>query len=102
MPPLFNNNQQLDESKLVDYLANKAPRIQKAMLISQGFNPETGYLVTFVEHCEQAETTNNIAVASFSASDEDSETNKHRNRSKKFKKREDNGKKHHKKNFSLY
>ena len=48
MPPLFDENQQLDESGLVDSLANKAPRIHKAMLISQGFNPETGYLATFV------------------------------------------------------
>ena len=26
MPPLFNKNQQLDESEIVDSLANKAPR----------------------------------------------------------------------------
>ena len=44
MPPLFNDNQQLDYSKLVDSLANKALRSHKAMLILQGFNPETGYL----------------------------------------------------------
>ena len=42
MPPLFEENQQLYESELVDYIANKSPRSQKAMLISQGFNPETG------------------------------------------------------------
>ena len=33
MPPLFDKNQQLDESELVDSLANKAPRSHKAMLI---------------------------------------------------------------------
>ena len=53
MPPLFNGNQQLDESELVQSLANKAPRSHKDMLISQGFNPETGDLETFVEeHCK--------------------------------------------------
>ena len=51
MPPMFEENQQLDESKLVDYLANKAPRSHKAMLILQGFNTETRYLATFVENC---------------------------------------------------
>ena len=51
MPPLFQKNQQLDESELVDSLANKSPRSHKAMLISQGFNPKTGDLKTFVEHC---------------------------------------------------
>ena len=65
MPPLFDENQQLDESELVDSLANKSPRIHKAMLVSQGFNPETGDLETFLEHCEQEETTYNIAGKSF-------------------------------------
>ena len=68
MPPLFDEKQQLDESELVDSLANKSPRSHKAMLISQGFNPETGDLETFVEHCEWADTTENISVAKFSAS----------------------------------
>ena len=67
IPPLFDENQQLDESELLDSLANKAPIIHKAMLISQGFNPETGYPKTFVEHWERAETMENIAVANFSA-----------------------------------
>ena len=102
MPPLFDENQQLDESKLVGSLDNKAPRIHKAVLILQGFNPETGYLETFVEHSERSETTDNIAMAKFSASDEDSGTNTHKNRSKKFKEDEDNGKKHRKKKSSLY
>ena len=39
MPPLFQENQQLDESELVYSIANKAPRSHKAMLISQGINP---------------------------------------------------------------
>ena len=50
MPPLFNDNKQLDVSKIVDSLANKASRTHKAMLISQGFNPETGDISTFAEH----------------------------------------------------
>ena len=50
MPPLFDENQQQDESELVDSLANKAPRSHKAMLISKGLNTETGDLATFVEH----------------------------------------------------
>ena len=46
------------------------------MLISQDFNPENADLETFVEHCERAETTDNIAGAMFAASDEDSEPRK--------------------------
>ena len=72
------------------------------MLILQGFNPETGYLETFVEHCKLSNTTDNIAVAKFSASDEDSDTKRHKKRSKMFKESEYNGKKHRKKNSSLY
>ena len=78
MPPLFDENQQLDESELVGSLTNKAPRIRKAILILQGFNTETGYLVTFLEHCKRAETTDNISVAKFSASDKDSDTKRHK------------------------
>ena len=40
LPPLFQKSQKLDESELVDSLVNKAPRSHKAMLVSQGFNPE--------------------------------------------------------------
>ena len=101
MPPLFDENQQLDESELVDSLANKAPRSHKAMLISQGFNPVKGDLANFAEHFEWADTTDNIAVANFSVSDEDSETKRHKKCSK-FKEHEDKGKKHRKKNSSLY
>ena len=78
MPPLFNYNQQLDESELVDSISNKAPRSHNSILISQGFNPETVDLATFVEHCKHAETTDNIALAKFSASDEDSYTKKNK------------------------
>ena len=78
MPPLFDKNQKLDESELVDSLDNKAPRIHKAMLIYQGFNPETGDLATFVEHCKRAETMYNISGAKFSSSDKDSDTKKRR------------------------
>ena len=101
MPHLFDENQQLDESELVDSLANKAPRSHKAMLILKGFNPDTGDLSTFVEHCKWVKTTDNISVAKFSASGKDSDTERHKKRSK-FKEREDNGKKWHKKNSSLY
>ena len=101
MPPLFQENQKLDESELVDSLANKALRSHKAMLIYQGFNPETGYLETFVEHCKRAETTGNIAGAKFSESDEDSDTNRKKKRPK-FKEQDEYGKKRHKKHYSLY
>ena len=74
IPPLFQESQKLDESELVDSLANKAPRIHKAMLISQGFNPETRDLETFVEHCQRAETTDNIDGKKFAASDKDRNT----------------------------
>ena len=76
LPPLFEDSQKLDESELVDSLANKAPRSHKSMLTSQGFNTETETLETFVEHCERAETTDDIAGAKFAASDEDSEPRK--------------------------
>ena len=81
MTPLFDENQQLDESELVDSLANKAPRIHEDMIISQGFNPETEDLVIFVQNCKQAETTNNISGGNFSASDEDSDTKRNKNAS---------------------
>ena len=79
----------LDESELVDSLANKAPISHKAMLIAPDFNPETATLETFVEHCERAETTDTIAGAKFAASDEDS---KPRNK-KRTKAKNDHGKK---------
>ena len=100
MSPLFDKNQQLDKSELVDSLANKSPRIHKAMLISQGFDPGTGDLEIFVEHCKQAETMDNIAGTKFAASDEDSNTKRKKKRSK-FKEQEENGKQHHQ-NSSLY
>ena len=84
IPHMFNDNQQLDESELVDYLTNKAPRGHKEMMTSQGFNPEMGDLATFVEHYEQNEPTDNIAMAKFSASYEDSDTMK-KKRSKETK-----------------
>ena len=101
MPALFDENQQLDESELVDSLANKEPRNHKAMLIYKVFNPETGDLETFVKHCERAETTYNTAGAKFDASDEYSDTKRKKNRSK-FKEREENGKKRHTKHSSIY
>ena len=101
MPPLFDENQQLDESEQVDSLANKAPRRHKAVLILQGFNLETGYMATFLEHCKWADTTYKLDVAKFSASDEDSNTKRHKNHPK-FKEREENGEKRRKENSSLY
>ena len=69
MPHPFDENQQLDESELVDSLTNKVPRRNKSMLTSQGCNTETRDLKTFIEHCKWSETTDNIAVPKFSASD---------------------------------
>ena len=93
MQPLFDKNLQFDESELVDSLANKAPRRHKAMLISQGFNQEMGDLSTFVEKYEKVNATDNISMAKFYASDEDSDTKKKMKRSRKFKEREEKGKK---------
>ena len=53
LPPLYEDSQKLDESDLVNSLANKAPRTHKAMLIAQGFNPVSSDLETFVDHCER-------------------------------------------------
>ena len=93
--PFFQENQQLDKSELVDSLANKAPRSHKAVLISQGFNPETGDMETFLEHCERAKTTDNISGAKFAASNEDSDT-KRKKKCPKFKEQDEHGKKRHK------
>ena len=73
LPPLFEDSKMLDESELVDFLANKVPRSHKAMLIAQGFNPDTATLETFVKHCKLSETTDDISGAKFTASDKDSE-----------------------------
>ena len=99
MPPLFQEIQKLDESELVDSLANKVPRSHKAMIISRGFNPETRHLETFVEHWEQAETKDNIAGKKFSASDEDSDTKRKKNR---LKSKDEHGKNHQKQHSELY
>ena len=88
LPPLFDEYQVLEDSELVNFLANKAPKSHKAMLINQGFNPEASTLATFFEHCERAETTDNISGAKFAASDKESEP-----RRKKRKTKSDCGKK---------
>ena len=98
MPPLFDDTQVLEESELVVFLADKAPKSHKAMLISQGFNPETSSLATFVEHCERAETTDAIASAKFVASDEENNPrSKTRSKSKS-----DRGKKRPKRSTKKY
>ena len=72
---------------MVDSLANKPPRTHKAKLISQGFNPKTANIETFVEHYERAETIDDIPGAKFAASDEDSELRK----KKRTKAKDDHG-----------
>ena len=101
MPPLFNNNQQLYESELMDSLANKAPRSHKEMMILQSSNPETGYLATLVENWKRADTTDNISMAKYSASEKYSNKNKNKKRSKKTNECADSGKKR-RKNSSIY
>ena len=98
LPPLFDESQVLEESELVDFLDNKAPKSHKAMLIAQGFNPETSSLATFVKHCERAETTDEIASAKSVASDEKSEPRK----KKRTKTKSDRGKKRLKRSTKMY
>ena len=98
LPPLFQDSQKLDKSELVDSLANTSPRSQKAILIAEGFNPETADLETFVEHYDSTETTDNIAGAKFSDSDEDSEPRK----KKRLKSKDEHGKKIQKRSSKLY
>ena len=98
LPPLFKYNQILDDFELVDSLTNKAPRTYKAILIAQGFNPESSNIETFLEHCERATTTDDISGAKFSASDEDSESRK----KKRIKSKDDHGKKRQKRSSKLY
>ena len=52
------------------------------MLIYQGFNPETGDLETFSEHCKQANTTESIAADNFSFLEEDIDTEREKKCSK--------------------
>ena len=68
------------------------------MLINQGFNPVTETLATFVQHCERAETTDNIAGAKFLASNEDSEPRK----KGRTKTKNDRGKKSIKRSTKMY
>ena len=83
---------------MVDFLANKAPKSHKAMLISQGFNPETADLTTFVEHCERVETTDSIASAKIVSSDEEHEPKT----KKRSKSKSDCGKKRPKRSSKKY
>ena len=98
LPPLFEDIQILGESELVNYLAKKAPRTHKAILIAQGFNTDSADLETFVEHCERAETTDDIAGAKFAASDEESEPRK----KKRVKSKDEHGKKRQKRSSNMY
>ena len=68
------------------------------MLIAQGFNPKTSSVATLVEHCERAETTNEITSAKFVASDEESEPR----RKKRSKTKRDSGKKSLKRYTKIY
>ena len=54
-----------------------------------------------MEHCEQAETTDNIAGAKFSASGEDNNTKRKKKRLR-FKGQDEHGKKHQKQHSKLY
>ena len=63
-----------------------------------GDNPETANLETFVEHCERAETTDDIAGEKFAASDEESEPRK----KKRTKTKNDHGKKRIKRSTKMY
>ena len=99
MSPLFQESRQLDEYELVNSLTNKAPKSHKSMLISQGLNLETVDLETSAEHCEQAETTDNIAGAKFTALDEDSDTKRNK---KRLKSKDEHGKKLQKQHSKLY
>ena len=98
LPPLFQDSQKLDESELVDSLSNKAPSSHKAMLICQGFKPETADLETFMEHCERAETMDIISGAKFAASDKNSEPRK----KKRLKSKDEHGKKRQERSSKIY
>ena len=71
------------------------------MLISQGFNPGTIDIETFVEYCERSETTNNIAGETFAALDEGSDT-KRKKKCLKFKGQDEHGKKRQKNHSKMY
>ena len=98
MPPLFDESQVLEESELVYSLDNKALSTHKAMLVSQGFNSKTADLGTFVDHCERAETTDDISGEKFAASNKDSDPRK----KKLAKSKDKNSKKCQKRSSKLY
>ena len=78
MPPLFDEHQQLNEFKLVDSLVSKSQEATKPCWSLQVFTPETEDLETLVEHCKRSDTTDKITMAKFSASDEESDTKRHK------------------------
>jgi hypothetical protein len=60
LPPDFNNTQELPDKDIVDVLATKAPKEHKALMIEQGFNPETSTFEQFVEVSKRAETKKTV------------------------------------------
>jgi hypothetical protein len=59
--PDFNDAQKLPDKDIMDVLATKAPKEEhKALMIEQGFNPETSTVEEFVEISKRAETKKTI------------------------------------------
>ena len=86
MPPLFDPNQKIPATELLDILASKAPQAHKAIMIEQGFDPQTATIQEFVEISERAETKEALTQnkqARFSAEDSDSEDSQKKSRRNK-------------------
>jgi hypothetical protein len=60
LPPDFNEAQELPDRNIMDILSTKAPKEHKALMIEQGFNPETSTVEEFVKISKCAETKVNI------------------------------------------
>jgi hypothetical protein len=56
LPTLFDATQKIPETKLLNILASKAPTRHKAIMIKDGFYPQTATIEAFVEISKKAET----------------------------------------------
>jgi hypothetical protein len=87
LTPDFDQAQKLPDRDIMDLLSTKAPKEHKALMMEQGFNPETSTVEEFVEISERAETKDNIyqEIKCFFNSHDNSSSNDERHRKKKQK-----------------
>lgn len=87
MPPLFDHIQKIPSPELLDILASKAPQSHKAMMIEQGFDPQTATIKEFVEISERAETKEALGKTERKSEDSDSDDSHKASRREKSKRK---------------